>query len=173
PARPRSSTRRRGSSTSTSSPRPPTAPPLRSPRYRRRRASAHRSSSRRTRFRARWPPPLPTSPTLARRRPPSRAGSDTRAGCSRTRAGAAARAMELARERRVDLDVRVVEARRRLGGTIVTERADGFLVEAGPDSFLSEKPWALALCRRLGVEDRLVRTDDRFRKVFVWFRGRL
>src|SRR6266566_885227 len=81
--------------------------------------------------------------------------------------------MELARERRVDLDVRVVEARRRLGGTIVTERADGFLVEAGPDSFLSEKPWALALCRRLGVEDRLVRTDDRFRKVFVWHRGRL
>src|SRR6185503_14484946 len=50
---------------------------------------------------------------------------------------------------------------------------DGFLVEAGPDSFLSEKPWALALCRRLGVEDRLVRTDDRFRKVFVWHRGRL
>src|SRR5207247_2480423 len=73
----------------------------------------------------------------------------------------------------VDLDVRVVEARRRLGGTIVTERADGFLVEAGPDSFLSEKPWALALCRRLGVEDRLVRTDDRFRRVFVWFRGLL
>jgi len=86
---------------------------------------------------------------------------------------AAHRAVELARERRVDLDVRVVEARRRLGGTIAAERADGFLVEAGPDSFLSEKPWALALCRRLGVEDRLVRTDDRFRKVFVWFRGRL
>jgi len=90
-----------------------------------------------------------------------------------TALAAAHRAMELARERRVDLDVRVVEARRRLGGTIVTERADGFLVEAGPDSFLSEKPWALALCRRLGVEDRLVRTDDRFRRVFVWFRGRL
>src|SRR2546425_1246559 len=78
---------------STSSPRPPTAPPLRSPRYRPRRASAHRSSSRRIRFRARWPPPLPTSRTLARRRPPSRAGSDTRAGCSRIRAGAAARAI--------------------------------------------------------------------------------
>jgi len=90
-----------------------------------------------------------------------------------TALAAAHRAVELARERRVDLDVRVVEARRRLGGTIATERADGFLVEAGPDSFLSEKPWALALCRRLGVEDRLVRTDDRFRKVFVWFRGRL
>jgi oxygen-dependent protoporphyrinogen oxidase len=90
-----------------------------------------------------------------------------------TALAAAHRAVEIARERGVDLDVRVVEARRRLGGTIATERADGFLVEAGPDSFLSEKPWALALCRRLGVEDRLVRTDDRFRKVFVWFRGRL
>jgi len=90
-----------------------------------------------------------------------------------TALAAAHRATELARERGVDLDVRVVEARHRLGGTIATERADGFLVEAGPDSFLSEKPWALALCRRLGVEPQLVRTDDRFRKVFVWFRGRL
>jgi protoporphyrinogen/coproporphyrinogen III oxidase len=90
-----------------------------------------------------------------------------------TALAAAHRATELARERGVELAVRVVEARNRLGGTIATERADGFLVEAGPDSFLSEKPWALALCRRLGVEPQLVRTDDRFRKVFVWFRGRL
>ena len=90
-----------------------------------------------------------------------------------TALAAAHRAVELGRERGVDLDVKLVEARRRLGGTIATERVDGFLVEAGPDSFLSEKPWALALCRRLGLEGRLVRTDDRFRKVFVWFRGRL
>ena len=86
---------------------------------------------------------------------------------------AAHRATELARERGLDLDLKVIEARPRLGGTIVSERAGGFLVEAGPDSFLSEKPWALALCRRLGIESQLVRTDDRFRKVFVWFRGRL
>jgi oxygen-dependent protoporphyrinogen oxidase len=90
-----------------------------------------------------------------------------------TALAAAHRAVELARERRLDLDIKVVEARHRLGGSIATERADGFLVEAGPDSFLSEKPWAVALCRRLGLEGRLVRTDDRFRKVFVWFRGRL
>jgi oxygen-dependent protoporphyrinogen oxidase len=86
---------------------------------------------------------------------------------------AAHRAMEVARELGLALDLTLVEARERLGGTIATEHVDGFLVEAGPDSFLSEKPWALALCRRLGVEDRLVRTDDRFRKVFVWHRGRL
>ena len=60
-----------------------------------------------------------------------------------------------------------------LGGTIATERRDGFLVECGPDSFLSEKPWALALCRRLGLEDRLVRTDDRFRRTFVVWGGAL
>jgi oxygen-dependent protoporphyrinogen oxidase len=86
---------------------------------------------------------------------------------------AAHRAAEVARERGIALDLILIEARGRLGGTIASERADGFLVEAGPDSFLSEKPWALALCRRLGIEDRLVRTDDRFRKVFVWHRGRL
>ncbi len=86
---------------------------------------------------------------------------------------AAHRAVELAREGGRALDLRLLEARPRLGGTIRTERVDGFLVEAGPDSFLSEKPWALALCRRLGVEDRLVRTDDRYRRTFVWHAGRL
>jgi oxygen-dependent protoporphyrinogen oxidase len=86
---------------------------------------------------------------------------------------AAHRAVELQRERGGPLELTVLEAADRLGGTIQTERREGFLVECGPDSFLSEKPWALALCRRLGVEDRLVRTDDRFRRTYVVFRGRL
>jgi len=86
---------------------------------------------------------------------------------------AAHRACELARERGLDLELSLFEASDRLGGTIQTERRDGFLVECGADSFLSEKPWALELCRRIGVEDKLVRTDDRFRRVFVVFRGRL
>jgi oxygen-dependent protoporphyrinogen oxidase len=86
---------------------------------------------------------------------------------------AAHRAVELARERHVDVELTLVEARDRLGGTIETEHVDGFLVESGPDSFISEKPWALALCRRLGLENRLVRTDDRFRRTFVWHGGRL
>src|SRR5688572_27526395 len=86
---------------------------------------------------------------------------------------AAHRAVELARERGLEVELTLLEARERLGGTIATKHVDGFLVESGPDSFLSEKPWALALCRRLGVEDQLVRTDDRFRKVYVWRAGRL
>ncbi len=86
---------------------------------------------------------------------------------------AAYRAVEWSRERSRPVELTVLEARDRLGGTIETERREGFLVECGPDSFLSEKPWALALCKRLGVEDRLVRTDDRFRRTYVVFRGRL
>ena len=86
---------------------------------------------------------------------------------------AAHRAVELAAEQGLSLDLTLLEAGDRLGGTIATERRDGFLVECGPDSFLSEKPWALALCRRLGLEDRLVRTDDRFRRTFVVWGGAL
>ena len=86
---------------------------------------------------------------------------------------AAHRVVEWSRERERPVDLVLFEAADRLGGTIQTERHDGFLVECGPDSFLSEKPWALALCRRLGIEDRLVRTDDRFRRTFVVFGGRL
>jgi oxygen-dependent protoporphyrinogen oxidase len=86
---------------------------------------------------------------------------------------AAHRAVELTRESGRPLDLTVLEAADRLGGTIQTERRDGFLVECGPDSFLSEKPWALALCRRLGAESRLIGTDDRYRRVFVVFGGRM
>lgn len=86
---------------------------------------------------------------------------------------AAWRAVELAHERGLTLDLTLLESRGRLGGTIETERAEGFLLEAGPDSFISEKPWALDLCQRIGIEHRLVRTDDRFRRTFVWSHGRL
>jgi protoporphyrinogen/coproporphyrinogen III oxidase len=86
---------------------------------------------------------------------------------------AAHRAVELAHERGRPLELTVLEGAERLGGTIQTEHRDGFLVECGPDSFLSEKPWALDLCRRLGLEHRLLRTDDRFRHTFVAFGGRL
>jgi len=86
---------------------------------------------------------------------------------------AAHRVVEWSRECGRAVALTLLEAADRLGGTIQTERRDGFLVECGPDSFLSEKPWALALCRRLGIEDRLMRTDDRLRRTFVVWRGRL
>ena len=86
---------------------------------------------------------------------------------------AAHRATELARDGGRPVDLELLEASGRLGGTISTERWEDFLVEGGPDSFLTEKPWALDLCRRIGAADRLIRTDDRYRRTFVAWGGRL
>jgi protoporphyrinogen/coproporphyrinogen III oxidase len=84
---------------------------------------------------------------------------------------AAHRLVELARDGARPLDLVLLEAGDRLGGTIRTERAEGYLLEGGPDSFISEKPWALALAERLGLGPELRRTDDRFRRTYV-VRGR-
>ena len=56
------------------------------------------------------------------------------------------------------LRVRVLEAGTRPGGVIVTERHDGWVIDGGPDSMLVQKPAAVALCRELGIADRLVST---------------
>ncbi len=42
----------------------------------------------------------------------------------------------------------------RLGGVMLTEQIDGFTVEAGPDSWLTSKPWAMELLRDAGLDDR-------------------
>jgi oxygen-dependent protoporphyrinogen oxidase len=72
-----------------------------------------------------------------------------------------------------DIEVTLVEKDKRFGGCIVTEKADGFIIEGGPDCFLSEKPWALQLCEDLGLGDRLLCTNDENRKVFILSRGKL
>ena len=86
---------------------------------------------------------------------------------------AAHRLVELSRARACPIDLRLLEARTRLGGVIATERSGGFLIENGPDSFLSEKPAALRLCERLGLTDRLVGTREEFRRTYVAHAGRL
>src|ERR1041384_3218012 len=67
----------------------------------------------------------------------------------------------------------LIEASNRLGGQIQTEYRDGFLLERGPDSFISEKPQALELAKRLGLESRLVQTNEQFRRSFIVRDGRL
>jgi len=67
----------------------------------------------------------------------------------------------------------VVEAGRQWGGKIVTHRVDELIIEAGPDSFLSQKPWALELCNKLGLTGRLINTNEHEKKTFVYSRGRL
>jgi len=69
--------------------------------------------------------------------------------------------------------VTLLEASDRLGGTIQTKHRDGFLLERGPDSFISEKPQALALVKRLGLESRLLETNEAHRRSFIVRNGRL
>ena len=67
----------------------------------------------------------------------------------------------------------VFEAGAQPGGIVATFRGEGLLLEDGPDSFLAEKPAAVALIKRLGLEDRLVGTNPAWRSSFVVSRGRL
>lgn len=86
---------------------------------------------------------------------------------------AAAFALEQRRRAGESLSYVVYEASPRFGGVLVTESVDGCLLEAGPDSFLSEKPWAADLCRRIGLEDQLIGSNDAARKTYILVKGRL
>src|SRR5262245_56211083 len=72
------------------------------------------------------------------------------------------------------LDVAVLEQRERPGGTVWTERRDGFQVEIGPNGFLDSKPSTTALCRELGLADRLVpASEEAARRRFLFHNGKL
>jgi len=83
-------------------------------------------------------------------------------------------AFRLERQRALgECEYALFEASDRLGGVIRTERKDGFIIEAGPDSFLSEKPWAAQLCHELGLGAELVGSNDHQRKTFILVGKRL
>lgn len=84
-------------------------------------------------------------------------------------------AFELEQRRRAggELEYTLYESSPRLGGVLRTESIDGSVVEAGPDSFLTEKPWATDLCRAVGLGDQLIGSRDGDRKTYILTRGRL
>jgi oxygen-dependent protoporphyrinogen oxidase len=86
---------------------------------------------------------------------------------------AAYRLHKLAIDAQRPLDIHVLEAADRVGGTIETVRAAGFTMERGPDSIVTEKPWALELCRELGIADDIRPTRREPRGSFIVSRGRL
>src|SRR3972149_4966919 len=70
-------------------------------------------------------------------------------------------------------EVVLLEAGPRLGGVISTTRRDGFILESGPDAFITNKPWALDLIRRLGLSERVIGTSENHRRRFVVRGGKL
>ena len=85
---------------------------------------------------------------------------------------AAHRLSELLRQKS-EIQITLLEAGDRLGGIVQTESRDGFLIEAGPDSFISEKPWALELFKRIGLENEIIPTQEAHRQSFIYVNGRL
>jgi oxygen-dependent protoporphyrinogen oxidase len=81
--------------------------------------------------------------------------------------------LERARASGVELEWTLFEKSDRFGGVIQTELRDGFVLEAGPDSFLTVKPEAAQLCRDLGLGDQLISSNDAGRKTYIVVKERL
>jgi oxygen-dependent protoporphyrinogen oxidase len=81
--------------------------------------------------------------------------------------------LEKARRAGADLQWVLFEKSDRLGGVMRTERRDGFVIEAGPDSFLSAKLDASQLCQELGIGDQLITSNDPTRKTYILVKGKL
>jgi len=94
-------------------------------------------------------------------------------GAGITGLAAAYRMRELAAEREFPLEVIVLDRATRAGGPLATVHRDGFTIETGADSFLTEKPQAAELARRLGLGGELIPTREEFRRTQVVHNGRL
>jgi protoporphyrinogen/coproporphyrinogen III oxidase len=71
------------------------------------------------------------------------------------------------------LECVLLEGGDRFGGKIATKRSDGFVIERGPDSFISQKPAAIQLCQQLGLGDRLISTNPGTPNTYVYTGGKL
>ena len=85
----------------------------------------------------------------------------------------AAYQLEKARAAGADIAYTVIESSGRVGGSISSEQVEGCVVEAGPDSFLTEKPWAASLCQELGLADQIIGSNDARRKTYIVVHGKL
>lgn len=72
-----------------------------------------------------------------------------------------------------DLSFKLFEQSDRLGGILETHRESGFVVECGPDGWVTEKPWARELAEEMGLGADLLASNDETRRTYVLHRGRL
>ncbi len=72
---------------------------------------------------------------------------------------------------RAGVEVTVHEGAARPGGCIRTSWFAGMPVDEGPDAFLARVPWAVDLCRELGLDETLVAPAQR--EAYVYSRGAL
>jgi len=80
---------------------------------------------------------------------------------------------QLSRKQGAELKYTLLEKTNHWGGKIRTERVDDYLIEAGPDSFITNKPGGLELCRELGIADELIGSNREQARVYILHRGAL
>lgn len=79
----------------------------------------------------------------------------------------------LVRDHADTCEVTLYEASSRAGGIIETVQQDGFIIECGPDSWVTEKQWAERLARELGLAGELLPSNDAGRRTYIAQAGRL
>lgn len=72
-----------------------------------------------------------------------------------------------------EIEATLFEATSRLGGIVETVREAGFIVECGPDAWVTEKPWARQLAEELGLADQIIPSNDATRKTYIMLDGKL
>lgn len=81
---------------------------------------------------------------------------------------------KLCREGNVPLELVLFESSAHPGGVLDTVKKEDMVLELGPDSFITSKPWALDLARELGLEDSLLGVGyGKGKTTFVYQAGKL
>ncbi|MBI4650784.1 protoporphyrinogen oxidase, partial [Candidatus Desantisbacteria bacterium] len=77
------------------------------------------------------------------------------------------------KEKNETAEITLIEKNSTLGGNISTYSHNGFIIEGGPDCFISDKPSAINLCEELGLSDNLITTKEENKGTFILNKGRL
>lgn len=72
-----------------------------------------------------------------------------------------------------EVTVSLHEAEKRLGGTIGTDRVNGYSFDWGPNGFLDREPLTLRLCAEMGLNDMLERANESVQNRFILRKGKL
>lgn len=88
-------------------------------------------------------------------------------GAGITGLACAHRIIELTKNQPNAPEIVLFEAAGQAGGVISSLNINNFVMELGPDSFITEKPWALDLCKRLGLASHIIATQEAKRRTYI------
>ncbi|MDI1472238.1 Protoporphyrinogen IX oxidase, aerobic, HemY [Thermodesulfovibrio sp. N1] len=74
-------------------------------------------------------------------------------------------------KRNPELNLKLIEAEKKAGGKIITEKVSGFLCEGGVNGFLSNKPSTIALAKELNIEP--IKGSESAKKRYILIDGKL